>query len=415
MISKTRQNLSRLFNIKVTGEQLYLISFIYCTFFLFIFTTTFSDYFHTRPLQLISYIGLGLVIVKIYLFDHLNWKQLMWTTGIILVSVVSWRNSQSNTESNLILYMTIFVLGARNVHFRKIVSYFYKTGLIMLILIMLYSMLGIISNLAYFTPGRPVRYSLGMVYPTDMASHILFLILAKCYLVYPKIKWYHYVTFLLLAFFIKVIADARLSFYVILLLVLVMMIAQQAQKGQHIFRMLASLYWTITPITVFISVITVLNFDMSNHIMRKVNDLLSGRLLLGSQAVAKYGIGMWGKPVVEHGSGGIKGMHQFFNTAKYFYIDSSFIRLLVIYGVAMFFLVIFLIMFISIRSTVCGNYILPAILLIVTISCLIEQHLLDLSFDPFLLSLLAINDSYSKSEEIKYHEKSCNNYLLQQK
>lgn len=217
--------LKNFFNREINGTGLYLIAFSFCLVISFIFTTTFTDYFHTRPLQLLSYLGIGLVLVKIYLLDNYNYKQLSGISILLFFSFISWRHSQSNTQSNLILYMMVFILGAKDVEFKKIVEVFYKISLIMMLGVILYSLLGIITNLAYFTPGRPIRYALGMLYPTDMASHILFLILAKCYLVFPNIKWYHYSIFLLLALFMKVVADARLSAYTTVLLVIIMFIA----------------------------------------------------------------------------------------------------------------------------------------------------------------------------------------------
>lgn len=395
--------IKKIFSTKFNGEQLYLLAFAYCLVFLFIFTTTFTDYFPTRILQLLSYISLGMVIVKIYLFDDYNAKQLFGITVVLLLTALSWRHSQSNTQSNMILYMMVFIFGAKDVHFDKVIEWFYKIELIMILIVIIYSLLGIITNLAYFTPGRPTRYALGMVYPTDMASHILFIILAKCYLSFPKLRWYHYGIFLFLAVLVKIVADARLSSYTIIILVIVMIIAQLAQKGNKLCEYVASLFWMVIPILTYIAIVTVSNFDMGNGIMRKVNNLLSGRLLLSSQALNKYGVSLFGNPVMEHGSGGIKGMHKFFNTANYFYIDSSYIRLLIIYGVIMLILVVGIMMVITIRSTFHHSYIIPAIMVIVAISCLVEQHLLDLSFNPFLLSLLAINN-YNKIDRIEKNE-----------
>ncbi len=61
--------LKKFFNQKINGTGLYLIAFSFCLVISFIFTTTFTDYFHTRPLQLLSYLGIGLVLIKIYLLE----------------------------------------------------------------------------------------------------------------------------------------------------------------------------------------------------------------------------------------------------------------------------------------------------------------------------------------------------------
>ena len=45
------------------------------------------------------------------------------------------------------------------------------------------------------------------------------------------------------------------------------------------------------------------------------------------------------------------------------------------------------------------RYLLPAIILLMTISCLIDQHLMEITFNPFLLAFLA--NTTSKAEIIK--------------
>ena len=63
-------------------------------------------------------------------------------------------------------------------------------------------------------------------------------------------------------------------------------------------------------------------------------------------------------------------------------------RLLMIYGLLMLLIVIGIIMTISIKATLNKNFVLPTVMLIVVISCMVEQHLLELSYNPFLLALL---------------------------
>ena len=77
------------------------------------------------------------------------------------------------------------------------------------------------------------------------------------------------------------------------------------------------------------------------------------------------------------------------NQARYFFIDSSFIRLLVVYGVVLSIIVIGIMVIISVRAELRQSYLLPAIILLITLSSLIDQHLLEISFNPFLLAFLA--------------------------
>jgi len=140
-----RSYVKRLINAPITGEQVYLVAFSFMLFISFLMTTTFTDYFHTRPLQLISYAGVGLLVLKIYLFDHHDATKLIVITLLLGVAFLSWRKSQSY----LILDMMALILGAKGVNFRKIIKWYYQIGLIMLIAVILYSLMGVITNLAY--------------------------------------------------------------------------------------------------------------------------------------------------------------------------------------------------------------------------------------------------------------------------
>ncbi|MEE6664495.1 polymerase [Limosilactobacillus fermentum] len=382
-----RSYVKRLINAPITGEQVYLVTFSFMLFISFLMTTTFTDYFHTRPLQLISYAGVGLLVLKIYLFDHHDATKLIVITLLLGVAFLSWRKSQSY----LILDMMALILGAKGVHFRKIIKWYYQIGLIMLIAVILYSLMGVITNLAYVVQDRGIRYALGIVYPTDLASHVLYLMAAKSYLDFKKLCWKHYVFFLVMALLMWQVANARLSTITAIILVVCLIIAKKAQNGNRFAQQTASLYWIFTPILIFVDIMATLNYDPMNQLFIKANSIFSNRLALSSEALQKYGVNLWGNHVIEHGWGGAKGLKMAdINALKYFYIDSSYIRLLIIYGVVALILITVIMMCISLRATVEHDYALVTVMLVVTLSCLVEQHLLDISFNPFLLAAFTI-------------------------
>lgn len=397
----------RVISTPITGEQVYLIAFSFLLFISFLMTTTFTDYFHTRPLQLLSYLSVALVILKIYLFDHHNIRMLLIITLILAFAVISWRKSQSY----LILDVVTLIVGAKGVHFKRVVHWYYRISLIMLVAVVLYSLIGVISNLSYVVPNRGTRYALGIVYPTDLASHVLYLMIAKSYLDFDKIRWPYYVVFIVLAYLMKQVADARLSTIAAIVLVIALIVAKQAQNKKRWAIKIVSLFWTATPILVFIDLVAVLNYDPWNQLFIRANNLFSNRFALSSMAIKKYGTNLWGNHVIEHGWGGAKGLKMAsVDSARYFYIDSSYVRLLVIYGLVVLVMIVAFMMYISIRATVEKDYALVVAMLVVTISCLVEQHLLDISFNPFLLATFAM--TWSKKKE-NPNEKSHSDGFLQ--
>lgn len=371
----------------VTGQQLYLGTFVFYLFFSFLRNTTFNPYIGSKPFNLASYICVLLLFLKIYVYDKYKLKEYLLITFFLVIAVCSWRLS----SSNLILVMAAFILAARNVSFKKIIQYYFYVTLLLLISVMIFALLGIIKDLVFVVDGRATRYALGIVYPTDLASHVLYLILAHVYLNYRNLNWHYYLGYLIIAFLLKLITDARLSIICIILLIPIVIIAKYAENPQHkLARFIVSLYWIFTPILAFVSFAGTYFFDNSNQIYHRIDHMLSGRLSYGLMSMYRYHITWFGQKVEENGLGGSKGLSVFnHGNVGYFYIDSSYLRLVMIYGVIVAFIMVGVMMTISIRSIVKENYVITVILLVVTLSCFVEQHLLELSYNPFLLILLA--------------------------
>lgn len=386
----------------INGKQIYLISLMFYLFFSFLRNTTFNPYLGSRVFNLASYLVVVALLFKIYICDSHTVKQTLLITFLLVVAVVSWRFS----TSNLILVMMSFIVAAQGVSFRQIVRYYFYATLILLLSVICFSILGIIRDLVFVVPGRAVRYSLGVVYPTDLAAHVLYLILAHAYLNYRSLNWRYYCSYIVVAFILKLVTDARLSIICVVLTVPILMIARAAEKSQHrgAYFMLCN-YWSVIPILAFISFASTYFFDNTNHLYYKIDHALSGRLSYGSMAIHQYPVTLFGQKVVENGLGGSKGLSIFHNAnVGYFYIDSSYLRLVMIYGILATIVIIAIMISVSLKGIFAHDYALTAIILVVTLSCLVEQHLLELSYNPFLLALLA-NLSMNKLEDFKVERK----------
>ncbi|MBB1079792.1 polymerase [Limosilactobacillus sp. STM2_1] len=371
----------------INGQQLYLGVLVFYLFFSFLRNTTFDPYLGSRPFNLASYICVAILIFKIYFLDSHELKEKILITFFLLIAICSWRLS----TSNLIIVMATFIVAAKGVPFTRIIQYYFYTTLILLISVVAFSLLGVIKDLVFVVHGRATRYALGIVYPTDLASHVLYLLLAHVYLYYNKLNWRYYTGYVLVALLLKFITDARLSIICILLILPVVWIAKLAESPQdRVAHFIISLYWIFIPLLAFVSFAGTYFFDNTNHIYYKIDHLLSGRLSYGLMSMYRYHFTMLGQKVEENGLGGSKGLSVFHHgNVGYFYIDSSYLRLIMIYGLLVTIIILGLMITISVRSVMRRNYAITAILLIVTLSCFVEQHLLELSYNPFLLALLA--------------------------
>lgn len=378
--------------ITITGENIYYFAFLYYYILSFLRFTTFAPTISANWMIRLSYLSVVLLLVKIYIFDRQSVKSFFINTFILVLALVSWRNAHAVD----ILAYTLFILGAKNINFRTIINWFFKLGVIMFVLIIIYSQIGIIKDLVYVRDHN-LRHAMGIVYPTDFAAHIFYLILAYCYLNFKKLNFASYFGIVVVTCITYAITQARLDVLLSLLTIPVMYIARRAYFGNKVSSNIASFYWIGAPILAYITVVASCFYSASNTLFRIANEAFSKRLEISHLAINKYGISLFGNHVLEHGFGGDQGIHHFYQSGmsgNYFFIDSSYMRLAIIYGLVIGIFVIIVMSLISLRSVATKEFCLAAIILLVSISCMIEQHLLDISYNPFLIAFLASNVYY---------------------
>lgn len=385
-------------NWRIDGQIIYEIAFAFEFVVAFLITSTYTDYFSNHLLHTLMFAGLALVLLKIFLFDDLDLKWLAIDAIILILLLITWRTSKEFS----LFSMGIFVLGARNVDFKRIIKIYFYVGMLLLAFVVISAMGGLIRNLVYRRDmTNIVRQSFGIAYPTDFAAHVLYLILAYAYLKFGKIKWYDYAVFLAAAVFLVKFSDARLSAYAIILSIPVLWIGQRAQTDHLLSRFIASFYWTVPILLAYLVIIASYFFTPSNKTLTKVNNASSGRLFLGHKAISEYGFSMFGKQIIEHGWGGANGLKMSQNApANYFFVDSSFLRMTILYGIIMAIIILLAMTKISWESFQKGSFALASIIVIVSVSAMVEQRLLDLAYDPFLIALLANVYTQHKAEDI---------------
>lgn len=388
-----------IWNYQMKGSQIYFLAFIIYFLPTFLIDTTFSASLGDHWLRLISYVSLPILFFKILFLDGWNKKQLFLIFVVLLIGLISWRTAQENQ----LLVIIPFVIGAKNVCLRDIISWYIYLCVTLVLAVAIFSLLGIIPNLTFYSATRPTRYSLGMNYPSNIATHYLYLVLAYCYLRFGKLKWPDYLMICVGDVACMLITNTRLDFVATIISIPIMIIAQRAFKGYKWSQIFASFWWMAVPILSVVTIFSSYFFDPNNHIFDKFNSLTSGRLALGYEAFHKCNINLFGNYLIEHSFAGIKGLklaHSVNKVGKqYFYIDSSYMRMLLLWGLLMFILIIFCLTFIAIRSTIHRTFIMSAIILIASLNFMFEPDIIRIIYNPFLMALLAKQHFYSFQEE----------------
>ena len=132
--------------------------------------------------------------------------------------------------------------------------------------------------------------------------------------------------------------------------------------------------------------------------MAKLNTLFSTRLSLGKEVFDRYDVQIWGQDIPMRGNGGSTEV-----VADYFFIDSSYVNILMRLGLVVFILVMLIISIIMIK-----NLNLPYMLMAMAIVCIhsvMEHHMFEAYYDVFLMLPFANFDV----KDIGKRQRKCGN------
>ena len=121
------------------------------------------------------------------------------------------------------------------------------------------------------------------------------------------------------------------------------------------------------------------------------------RLSLGKEGFDNYPVGLLGQYIKMTGLGG-----KLEHPDVYFFIDSSYTKMVLCYGLAVCTCVLLIYLLIGKRAQQRNNMYLLAIIGIISIQCMFEHHILEISYNPFTLAVLANFDTNLKERSPSY-------------
>lgn len=386
------------------GEVLFFGGFILYIFWKMIRTTMFP--YSETVFQTCLILSVVLLAGKIFLFDSYTVKMFMAVAAMLACGLLI-------AMASGYLWPFIWVLmiaAAKDVPFGKILRVHLLIGAVVVGLAFCASLLGVIENLAYpATDGRGIRYSFGCIYTTDFAAHLFFMLLTAYYLYHKKMRWFHYIGTCVIAGVIYYYCNAKLDTICILLLAAVFGIyhimrwqreREQIQTSDMEVRNMQLILFKRTKACltlkkllgrlafISLSVISLAMYLLTsayreeNEFLEAVNLAISGRLMLGKKGLKQFGLSLFGKNVPMEGMGG-----SLKHTKPYFFIDCSYLFILLRYGIL--FLGIVCIAYGIICYKRREDTALMLTILLLAVSSAIDQHLLEEAYNPLGYALFA--------------------------
>jgi len=321
-------------------------------------------------------------------------KEMIWA-GIILFAFLM---PALLTEYRFLWYTGFLIVGAKDIDFNKILKVYLVIGITIMVAAFVASQAGVIENLV-FTALRDnavkYRYSFGSVYPTDFSAHIFYLAIAGLCLCENRITLGKIVNLIVLAIFVQDKCGARTSFICLIVYAVALgflCVFKKRIKTNWLYYIIncatigfASLYYGLTYI-----------FSEQNADMVKLDNLLSGRLALGAKAVQDYGHKLFGQNIVERGWG--RGSTE----GEYFFLDDSYIRIAILYGIVLLGVVLIMTFITGIRVINSRRIIILMSLAVIGLHSFMEHHMLEIAYNPLLL--LPFVDLTTRSKVGERHE-----------
>lgn len=374
---------AKIINKNVSAQGLFLLAWVIYLTGAVLLTTMF-------PLpgvfgKLCRITAIGLILWKVIQFDCFNLKEIFFLI-FLLANVVLIKIFAGYSEP---LYWVILLTGAKDIEFEKILKSYFVVSLSIILYAFVASMLDIIENLQYESSNRGIRNAFGIVYPTDFAAHIFFLMLVFFYLKREKVKIHNYITCIFITMFVYYFCKTRLDCICIVLLIIGHMFTkyQIRRKKYHMRnrekKSLSMIFGMCSmPIAFVIMWILTVLYDMGIPIAHDINHWISSRLHLQSYAMTEYGIRLFGQYIPMKGNGG-----SVILPINYFFIDCSYYYVILQYGI-IFAILVFAVYMLCCKKCKEDRYFQLTVVMI-AINCMIAHHLLDLAYNPFALVLFA--------------------------
>jgi len=332
--------------------------------------------------RVLLYFTIVMILIKEFInlpktlyYFRFHWKPLLIALAFILSMLIVAKNRDGLLDINVLL----LVFSARDIDFRKLLGTFSFATFLVLVLTILASNKGVISNMFMRADGG-YRFSLGFNY-VSFASQRLFFALCS-YLMFrgKKISYMELLALLLATIYLYQQTSTTSPFYLSILLLSYTLFSVKIFKKDFIIenfgmKMIANYGFIIALI-----ILLYFCFYSSGNLFHLVDKLTHNRLRLSVEGFQNFGVLLFGQRI------SFSTLDLFGNfTSNYNFIDSSFVQLLVIDGLIVSAFMLFALTkvmkyFVSIRKDI-----VLACLGIMIIHGMFDPQMLVLRYSPLIL------------------------------
>ena len=373
--------------IKEILDNVYLLAAAFFIAYAFLETTMFEAEWAWQIYYPLRLRFICAIFVRIVYSASYELHEILFAAVFSLVILVVF----GRVEQEYLINFLLVLIGAKGISFRKMMIVYEIVTVGLLIFTMAAALTGHVENLVYYQEGRRARQSFGICYPTDFSAHVFFSILGYGYLRKEKITYAETAVIAGIGIAVYYFCDTRVNTACILLTAGVLLYnkirVRRAEKNYRVYTMNG--VWSVllsmsTVFCAFFMCLMTLWYSPDNPVSCLLDKALSGRLRLGNKGIDLFGFGLFGQYIPMQGNGSTTE-----EQVRYFFLDCSYIHIALQYGVILLGLVLIICCIIGFRARAEKNWIFLWIIAIFSVQCMIEHHILELSYNPFLWALFA--------------------------
>ena len=368
--------------------------------------------FYVQHLPRIAYkvliaISLALLVIKeLYKKDY-DYRTIVGLIITVLVYLII--GKISNLSSNIAISL-FFIYALRDIPFKIVAKTSLVVSVLMLLFVIASANMGVITNYLEIS-GTRVRSYLGFRYALYPSILLMNVVAIELYINKNNIRYWQWLLLSLSVYWVYGQTDSRLTFYnsCILLVfnILIKWFPNMLSKLGNVLKVF-KLTFIVNAIISFWITINYLGSNNSfvNSFLFKLNQMLGGRLYLANKSLELFGFGLFGKPVEWNGNGlTVEGVR---NYQTYLYVDNLYIQVLQKFGLLVLVLMVTLLTLTLSKAIKKNQWIIAFILIVMRFQSMIDDLNLYLHYNIFwiLIGSLIYSDyqfSESSNEELEYN------------
>ena len=374
---------------RINKYNIVYISGLVVTLICLLFDTTRWPISHAIHVGLKCFAGCLLCVILFTSLPKYGVKSI-WV--IFCVCILTYIGIVTDTSFRM-LALTALIFGSKGLNFNNILKVYFCISALFFITTVGASLCGIIENRAIYSwdlnrlsySSSSVRFCYGYGWPTSMPVHCSIILLTYWYLKNGILSKLDLGVFFAIIYWMILHTDARLGVGSILGILLINIFYFLTRKTFPQYNKLYFILLYSIPFFFILALWATVAYRYNNFTWDFINYMLSGRLALGNEAIHNYGIPLLGQLVKLNG-GDDSGIY-------YNYIDSSYIQLIVIYGIVYTALFLITYYFICHKAYKNNNYPLILAVLLTGVSGLISDYMLILTMNPFYIALFTKTNS----------------------